>query len=281
MAERDHERLPRTFHKTFKPERQYINAMLRFAAAGGEGDVQAIGAATRIPTGASSGKVAAILDYCRGMGLVVLANDARSSVKKPDLTAFGRTVLIDDPFLKTSVSQWIAHLHLCSPLAGADVWYQTFLAGSDLLGAVFERGQLERHLGLAFGVEKAGLIGPMIGMYEDEAAFRTCGALSEDSGKVRRKAAPVSEEMAWAYGAWLLRLMATHFPKLRQVPVTDLDRTAGWHRIPGWDIASRQRVLELVARKGLVDVDRHMEPWLLAPAWDSGQAWKRIFEDLS
>lgn len=92
-------RLPRNFHKTFKPERQYINAMLRYAASGQQGNYQEIAAATGIPTGVSSGKVPAILDYCRGMGLVRLVGAERSSVKKPDLTSFGRIVLLEDPYL--------------------------------------------------------------------------------------------------------------------------------------------------------------------------------------
>ena len=92
-----HNRLPRNFHKTFKPERQYINAMLRYAASDEEGDYQAIAASTGIPTGTSSGKVPAILDYCRGMGLIRLAVHDRSSIKNPDLTPFGRIVLLEDP----------------------------------------------------------------------------------------------------------------------------------------------------------------------------------------
>ena len=81
-----HHRLPRNFHRTFKPERQYIHAMLRFAASGREGDAVAIGEATGIPTGASCGKVPAIIDYCRGMGLIVLTGPERSAVKRPELT---------------------------------------------------------------------------------------------------------------------------------------------------------------------------------------------------
>jgi hypothetical protein len=275
-----HSRLPRNFHKTFKPERQYIHAMLRFAASGREGDSQEIAAATGIPTGASSGKVPAILDYCRGMGLIQLAGADRSAIKKPDLTPFGRIVLLEDPFLKLGVSQWIAHLNLCGPLNGADVWYQTFFAGSQSLGMTFEREKLESHLGLVYGVEKSGLIGPVIGTYEDDASFKTCGALSETSGTVRRKMAPVTEEMALGYGAWVLQLMGTHFPKLRQIPITDLDGVAGWRTIPGWDISSLQRALEMMVRKGAVEVDRHMEPWLIAPATGVEQAWKRIYDDL-
>jgi hypothetical protein len=255
--------------------------MLRFAASGREGTFQEIAEVTGIPTGTSSGKVPAILDYCLGMGLVRLTGPDRSSVKKPDLTAFGRVVLLEDPFLKLSVSQWIAHLNLCNPLTGADVWYQTFFGGTQSLGMTFERTALESYLHLIYGVRKGGLIGPLVGTYEDDAAFRVCGALAETSGVIRRKAAPVSQEMVRGYGAWILDLLARHFPNARQVPLTEFDSVAGWHTIPGWDVSQLQRALELLVRKGMLDVDRHMEPWLIAPAADAGRAWQSIYDDLT
>jgi len=52
----DNNRLPRNFHKTFVPERKHINAILKYAAKGGTGDIQAISEDTGIPTGSSSGK---------------------------------------------------------------------------------------------------------------------------------------------------------------------------------------------------------------------------------
>ena len=273
-------RLPRNFHRTFKPERQYITALLRFAASDAEGDYQAIGAATGIPTGVSTGKVPAIFDYCRAMGLVVSAGSERGSIKRPVLTPFGRIVLLEDPFLKCEVSQWIAHFHLCSPLSGADVWYQAFFAGLPALGMRFERESLESHLSLIYGTERSGLVGPLIGMYEDDAAFRICGALNESSGSVTRKPAPLSDELGCGYGAWILQLMATHFPASSQISVTDLDAQAGCRSIPGWDIGSHQRVLELIERKGMITVDRHMEPWLIHPLLTPENAWKRIYDDL-
>ncbi len=139
-------RLPRSFHKTFKPERQYIGAMLKYAGSGRQGDPQEIASATGIPTGTSTGKVPAILDYGRAMGLIQLTGAERSAVKKPELTSFGRIVLLEDPFLKTPITQWIAHLNLCGPIKGADVWYQTFFSGLPSLGMNFERTQLELYL---------------------------------------------------------------------------------------------------------------------------------------
>jgi hypothetical protein len=276
----EHQRLGRSFHQTFKPERQYLHAVLHFAAAGGQGDIQNIAAATGIPTGTSSGKVQPTLDYSRGMGLIALADGTTSSVKRPELTPFGRVVLLEDPYLRLPITQWLAHLNLCSPLSGADVWFQTFFVGAEALGKSFTRSDLERHLSLVYGVDTSKAIGPMLGAYQDEASLGTCGALTEDGDVIRKKPAPVSEGMARGYGAWLLALLASHFPKQHQVPVTELDRAAGCWSIPSWDLFQRQRVLDLVARKGLITVDRQMEPWLVAPAADVLQAWKNIYEDL-
>lgn len=273
-------RLSRNFHRTFKPERRYITAMLRFAASGEVGDAQVIAAATGIPTGSSSGKVPAILDYCRGMGLIRLMGQERSAIKKPELTPFGRSVLIEDPYLKSGLSQWIAHLHLCGPRTGADVWYQVFFRGTSSLGMTFDRSKLELHLSLVYGVDKAGLIGPLIGMYQDEAAFSACGALFESAGSIVRKPAPINDEYGYAYGAWMLQLLADHFPKQGQISITDLDARAGWRTIPGWDVSGHQRVLALVERKGMIEVDRHMEPWLLRPRNSIESAWKSIYDDL-
>jgi hypothetical protein len=144
----------------------------------------------------------------------------------------------------------------------------------------FERAQLELYLSSVYGVASAGVVGPMIGMYEDDAAFRVCGALSENSGHIVRRPAPVSDEFGFGYGAWILEQIADHFHAAGQVSVTDLDRKAGWRTIPGWDIVNHQRALELVERKGILEVDRHMEPWLLRTAMPAALAWKRIYDDL-
>lgn len=278
--DQQHHRLPRNFHRTFVPERQYIHAMLRFAASGNAGDYQEISTATGIPTGTSSGKVPAILDYCRGMGLVRLEGADRSAVKKPELTLFGRIVLLEDPYLKERVTQWIAHLNLCGPLSGADVWYHTFFDGAQSLGMHFSREKLEEHLALIYGKQRIGLIGPLVRMYEDEASFRKCGALYETDGLITRYQAPVGEELAYGYGAWMLQLLTDHFHKCNQVTVTEFDTNAGWRTIPGWDIPNLQRVLQLVERKGIFEVDRHMDPWLLRPNMKADEVWGRLYDDL-
>jgi hypothetical protein len=93
--------LPLNFHKTFIPERRLIAALLEYAALNKQGDYQNISKETGIPMGKSSGKVPAILDYARGMGLLILENEQAGSIKKPVLTSFGKVVYLEDKFLGT------------------------------------------------------------------------------------------------------------------------------------------------------------------------------------
>ena len=271
-------RLPRNFHKSFLPERQYINALLRFAAAGREGDYQSIAEDTGIPMGSSSGKVPAILDYCRGMGLIKLASLPPSSIKRPILTPFGRVVFLEDPFLKTSISQWISHLNLCSPHSGADVWYHVFVRSIPSLGVRFDRSSLESYLDLIYDSSRRSKIGPLLGMYEDDAAFHKCGVLSQNDGTIIRKIAPLQEDYAFAYGAWLMQLMSDHLSDTDQVSTQELENCSGWVSITGWDIIQQQKCLELVESKGICSIDRHMQPWLLHAKSSPESAWRQIYD---
>ena len=275
-------RLPKHFHASFKPERQYINSMLRFAASGQSGDTQTIAAATGIPMGTSSGKTPAILDYCKGMGLIRLTSEsARISIKSPELTSFGRTVLLEDPFLKYSITQWLAHFNMCSPFNGADIWYQTFFVSAHSLGKTFSRDQLDSELKRISSANKGGLIGPLIGMYEDDAAFKRCGVLSESEGLITRKPAPITDEFVRGYGAWLLQMIFDHYPTQQQISLAALDEHAGVKTIPGWSGSLFHTILELLERKSYVSVDRHMTPWLIQPIKSVDDAWRNIFADIA
>lgn len=272
-------RLSRNFHKTFIPERQYINAILRFAARGASGNIQVIAAETGIPTGSSSGKVAPTLDYCRGMGLVQMS-EGRSAIKKPELTSFGRIVLLEDPFLKEPLSQWLAHFNLCDIHNGAEVWYQTFFNGYTRLGMEYRREALEDWLATSCNAPRGGLIGPMVRMYEDNSSFGSCGVLTENNGRISRKVAPVKGEFAFGYGAWLIQMMETIAKAGSQVTVTELEEKRGWRTIAGWNQMEAQRILELVERKGILMVDRQMTPWILRARETAINSWSKIYNDL-
>lgn len=273
-------RLPRTFHATFIPERHYVAEILRFAASGKEGTYQEIRDITGIPMGEQSGKAQAILDYCRGMGLVFLEGKRQEAIKRPRLTDLGRKVFLEDRFLKESVTQWVVHLNLCGALTGADLWHQAFCLAAPHLGLRFTRKRLEEYLKLSYSTRRSGLIGPLLRTYQEDAALSRCGAIYEEDGQVIRRPAPLESEFSFAYGAWLLQLMVDHFPNTNQVPVSELEACAGWQSICGWDTSGTQKVLLFIENKGLIEVDRHMNPWILRGRVWPQEAWGRLYEGL-
>lgn len=273
-------RLPRTFHATFIPERHYIAEILRFAAARNKGTYQDIRDNTGIPMGEQSGKAQATLDYCRGMGLVVLNGKRQEAIKRPQLTHLGRKVFLEDRFIKEPITQWIAHLNLCGTLTGADLWYKTFCQSTSVLGMRFTREKLDDYLKLAYSTRRSGLIGPLLRMYEEDVSLSLCRAVRTEKNVIFRKPAPVEDEFSNAYGAWLLQIMADHFPNTHQVSISELEESAGWQKISGWDTSMAQKILLLTENKGLIEVDRHMSPWLIRARSTPQVAWGKLYDDL-
>mgnify|MGYP000004992635 FL=1 len=278
MATEQNTRLARNFHRTFKPERSYLSALLRYAAAGKGGTLMDISRHTGIPTGASSGKVQPTIDYCTGMGLLQpqKANNTYSFL----LTPFGRTVLNEDPFLSEPVTQWLAHLQLCHPRKGADLWFQIFVEGSDTLSMDFSRQALEEHLRTVYAVEGRNPIGPVIGTYTDEAALKGAGVLTETGDQVHRAIAPRSIESRRGYAAWLAQLLADFFPEARNVPITEWERACGWKRTTGWHPSIAADMLADAEHLGVLTVDRHMQPWLIDLRIPPDEVWLTIFDDM-
>jgi len=274
-----HFRRPRNFHESFVPERQYLNALLKYADQEKSGDIQAISKETGIPTGEYSGKVGPTIDYCRGMGLILLDSKS-SSIKTPQLTELGRSVLLNDPFFLEPLTQWIGHFHLCNPWHGADVWYQTFCLGADRLGIKFTRDELNDWLQTQNLVKRGNVIGPMVRMYEDSASFGACGVLSEEAGVITKKNAPIDDLFAIAYGAWMISLMENLNIFGVQISLTELNSETFWQTTAGWNQEEAAKVLQFVEQTGLISVDRHMSPWLIKAFKKSEDIWKSIYDEL-
>ncbi|MCK9482321.1 MAG: DUF4007 family protein [Bacteroidia bacterium] len=278
-AKTTNSRLPRSFHYTFIPERSYINALLKFVATGREGDYHEIGNLTGIPTGESTGKVPAIINYCLGMGLIV-SIDKKGAIKKYELSPLGRIILLEDPYLNTDISQWLCHLNMCDIETGADVWYNVFWANYHSIGDSFSRESLEGVLKALYGNVKRSITGPLINMYKDDSSFKLCGALIEQNKQIMRKSAPITDEMIRAYAAWLINLIERNFPKQRQITISDLDEATGWQIIAKWSNRDIIELYELLEKKNLFQVDRHMNPWIISPLINSTEAYNGIYDDL-
>ena len=273
-------RLAKNFHRTFIPEKQYLGALLKYAAGNGAYELQAIADATDIPTGKSSGKALPTADYCVGMRLVTLTN-GEGKRQILSLTDFGRTVFLEDKFFREELTQWIAHLFLCSKLHGAEVWYQLFWNGATVLGNEFSRERAMTWLGTMIGgkdVTKA--VAPALGMYDNEASFALCGAVHVDGDLVVRKSAPLKPSFAFGYATWLAQGMEEIGRAGTQVTVDELETICGFRSLTGWSLSESQQILAMMEQRGIIAVDRHMTPWIVCFKSQSNLLWNRLFEEL-
>ncbi|NLK00088.1 MAG: DUF4007 family protein [Clostridia bacterium] len=271
--------LPVNFHKTFIPERRYIAALLDYAALGKRGNYREISAVTGIPMGKSSGKVPAIIDYARGMGLIKQLGENGRRTKQPALTSFGRIVYTEDKFLGEKMVQWLVHMNLCRSDIGAKAWHAVFAKGRIILGTAFTKGQLEDYLVSIFGAGKERT-GPMVVAYAEDAALARANVMSVTGDSLVRNKAPVLDVYATTYSAYILHLMEIFFPGQDQVALSDFNRDTLWFDTCLWNQSDVERVLAIVDQKGFISIDRQMQPWIVERKGLAEDVWPHIFDDL-
>lgn len=273
--------LPLNFHMTFKPERIYLHALMKFVADGGIGTVQEISVHTGIPTGASSGKVKPIINYCMGMGLLRPISDKQSpGLKALELTNFGKRVFLEDKLFNYPITQWLAHFNMCHPHTGAAAWVHAFANSYPApLGRSFTQEMLSEHLRTFFPTSKK-LIGPLVGMYAETASFAMCGVLKESGNRIERASPPLNEDMYAGYGAWLIQLIEDFFPERTQVTLSELQDVTKWRSIAAWSPAEEGKLFTELEKRNILRLDRHMDPWIITVNTTAKNAWQTIYDEM-
>ena len=277
----EHNRLSLTFHQTFIPERLYITSFLRFVANGNTGTDQDISEKTGIPVGRSTGKVPAIINYCKGMGLIFVEQKNSAVSRKFYLTSFGRSILLEDANLSEDLSQWLVHLHLCRRNSGAELWYLGISKGYELFGTEFTEQELTAHVERVWGTKNRSVLGPLIRTYEEQASFKTAGVFTRTGKVIKRLPAPLLSSFRIGYSALLLSLWDDHFPDENQVTLIDFERKTYWQRMAGWDSRQNEIALEMVQEAGAIRIDKQMRPWILRRCTDTNKLWPSLYDELA
>lgn len=256
--------LPLNFPQDFLPERSLLSRLLTFASQNGRGDKRAISAATDIPTGESTGKVEPMIHYACGMGLVQA--EKHGAEWQLQLTALGRVIKAEDPYLSESVTQWVLHLLLCrrsglsEPARGiADAWFALFAEGGLRLGQIFERTAYEHSLEERHGAKSylKSLSGLVPRSYLEPTCFGAIRALSAEPKDVYiRHPAPADTGHFPAYAAYLCVVWDRLYPEQSQLAIDELLAANRCLEVLGWNQATASRWLDWMADQGLLQLDR-------------------------
>ena len=184
-------------------------------------------------------------------------------------------MLLEDPYLKLK-SRMLAHLNLWEKPE------QKSVSNSGMVqhvGPVL-KGKLENWLASICNTKNGGLIGPLISMYQEDASFAICGALTENGKQISRHTMAIHSEFVWGYAAWLLSTIERIAPHGEQVTLPQIEKACGWRILTGWTSADSDRALSLIERKGAISIDRHMQPWILRAKESAANAWRLLFSDM-
>ena len=272
-------RLSLSFPQTFAPEREYIGALLEYAASERSGTEIEISRATGIPTGSQSGKVPATLGYCRGMQLLGSAS-LSGETKSPQLTPLADIVLQEDKYLSEVATQWLCHLNLCRRDSGGELWYQVFAASRCVLGMVFNDDHIQKFVQDACGKRQRSPLGPLRSMYSNDRSFPIEAIGWDSAGRIVRSAAPLEEQYVRAYAVWLLGMCESFFPEVGQIALDELSSETRWQDAAGWTDDEAACVLRWMQDRSIIDVDRQMSPWVIHPQAISNDVCATIYDEL-
>lgn len=283
--------LPLNFPQTFLPERRLLAKLLAFAAENGRGDKTFIGEQTGIPTGRDTGKVEPMIYYCQGMGLVTAKRNAGEW--QLGVSALGRVVLQEDPYLGEPHTLWLLHLLLCRrlgltslALGVADAWFALFAESRFRLGANFSQQDflqflLERHGEKTYMKSLAGVV---IRAYLEDSCLGMIAALRQQgSGQdamIQRHSAPAERSYYPVYAAYLYLVWDALFAGENQLALDRLARESRCFVLMGWDDATINRWLEWMVDMGLIQLDRYTGTAMLLRLRTTAQVVSAIYSEL-
>ncbi|MBD3307264.1 hypothetical protein GF348_12845 [candidate division KSB3 bacterium] len=159
-----------------------------------------------------------------------------------------------------------------------DGWIATI---DNVLGMEFSEAALEEYLAGTLGKRKRALIGPMLRMYAEPASFKKAEAIIQADNRLQRQSAPVLVGFANGYAALLLALWEVHFPKERQVTLTDFEAETYFQRISGWNDRQYTQILDILEQRGALTLNKQMHPWILDRQAESQKFWRSLYDKLA
>lgn len=264
------------FHKTFKPERQYIGGILSVANMATSLSVQDISAYTGIPNGKISGKVEPHIHYARYMGLIESEKKEGNYFLKR--TKLGEIVYVEDPGLQEKLSILLCHSMMLRNKNGADMW-----------NAIFHKILPQYHMGVKKDIlikELAQLFdgkvnkknfAPFVSSYED--IFSSIGILLLDSENIDIAMLQYNKEYVFLYAYILFEYwdeIFTNQDEISSIQLSELNFGGTF----GWDEQHEYEVLEHLSDKGIVRLNRQLVPYTILRLVDKDTVMEKLYSEL-
>jgi hypothetical protein len=264
------------FHKSFKPESQYISSILEIADGSSWRSLDEISEITGIPNGEKSGKVEPHIYYSEYMNLIVC--EKKKKQYRLNLTEIGKTVLMEDPGLQEILTKNLLHAMIIRVEEGALIWSTTF---HDILPRYREGIEKERLIlelnNILQGKVTTKNLRPFIASYEE--LFSDIGLLSIDKNLIKCNSLCYSSEHIYMYALVLWKYWGEFYPEQDEISSVQLAEL-GFGKAFGWDVKREYEVMEHLADRGLVRMNRQLMPYTILKLTTEDELIDNLYSEL-
>lgn len=264
------------FHQTFRPEKQYVAAILELASETEPHSVKEISALTGIPNGESSGKVEPHIYYANYMGLITFEKKDGEYILSR--TILGEAVYSEDPGLQENLTILLCHCMMLRDNAGAQLWSALFKKIFPNYRNGIKKDMILKELAATFnGKTNAKNIAPFYGSYD--SFFDSVGVLADFGDAIQVNSLDYDKECIYVYAFILLVYWEELFPDQDEITSNQLEEL-NYGEAFGWDTQDEYQVLERLSDMGLIRMNRQLMPYTILRQMDKNDIVNRLYSEL-
>lgn len=264
------------FHQTFKPEKQYIAAILELAQDATVRSVKEISSLTGIPNGKSSGKVEPHIIYAGCMGLI--SYEKKDSGYGLSRTTLGEITYMEDPGLQENITILVCHCMMQRENDGAPLWSAIIKKIMPLYRTGIKKDMLLKELVIPFdGKATTKNIAPFWGSFD--GFFSSLGLLVDEGESIKIESLQYDKEFIYAYAIAFLTYWNEIYPGQDEITSIQMDELH-FGEVFGWDMQSEYEVLEHLADKGVIRMNRQLMPYTILKLAEVEDFYFRLFSEL-
>lgn len=266
------------FHKTFKAEGQYISSILEIADGKTWFTTREISEMTGIPQGKSSGKVEPHINYAEYMGLIKSEKEKKEKKIKLTKTELGDTVQCEDPGLQEKLTKLLLHAMMLRDEEGACVWNTIFKHILPQYHNEINKDILILELNKIYDnrITKKN-IAPVINVYND--FFSEIGILDVNDELIRCNSITYDNECVYMYALVLWKYWEEYYPQQEEISSTQFAELR-FGKAFGWDTQREYEVMEYLADKGLIRMNRQLMPYTILKLVNEDKLLDNLYSEL-
>ncbi|MDQ2087089.1 hypothetical protein RBH29_11700 [Herbivorax sp. ANBcel31] len=263
------------FHQTFYPDLQHISKInIEIANNYDEITKEEISNITGIPTGKSSGKVEPHIYYSNFMNLIEY--EKASGKYRIIRTELGELVSEEDPYFLEDITKQICNYFLTSKFFGADIWFYicrklVFQYGNNLSEKLIKESTEKE-----FNVELLNLT-PFRSCYLTNNSLQSINFIDIDNNIYIFKPLRYNPQYAYAYAYTLIKELEEYDSKRKEFTVNEVFNEILWNRGFGWNEDEAMSVIEKISEKGILNINRQLNPATVLINKNSGDLLSNIY----